>query len=254
MIVIVFLIIAIWKVINYINFKTFVKIFDLGNVLVSGMRGRGKDMAFCMLVNARKRDYISNVQYSDPKKRYKCFPLDLKVWDIKNNYTDFVDGTVNPYKYPYPDGLDYYISDGGIYFPAQYNNELDKRYKHETFFFALSRHLGNANVFINTQSQRRIWLKIREQSDLFVRMHSCKVFFKRVRLVAYLYDLEDSAEKGIIPPRFGLGKIGRDNKYKFEIAHGKIRKIVFWRKLPYVYDDRRFKKILECGSVWGDEI
>lgn len=255
MIYIVIGIILIWMLINYLNFRYFVKLFDLGNVIVSGCRGRGKDMMFCLLVNARKRDYISNVVYSDPKEKYKCFPLDLKVWDIKNNYTDFVTGELKPYSYPYPDGLDYYISDAGVYFPAQFANELARKYNHETFFLALSRHLGESNVFCNVQQQGRLWDKIREQTDIFIVGHSCKVLFgKFVRICCYQYDLAESAEKRIIPPRFGIGKVGRDNKYKFMIAHGNIRKIVFWKKIPYRYDDRRFKKILESGNVWDAEI
>ena len=69
----------VFFVFNALKKRAFVDLFKQGNVLVSGMRGKGKDVAFCVVVNARKRDYISNVNYSSPKKRYKCFPLDLKV-------------------------------------------------------------------------------------------------------------------------------------------------------------------------------
>lgn len=260
MLYIILALILLFIVVNVIRKRLFVHLFDLGNVIVSGMRGRGKDMAFCVVVNTRKRDYISNVQYSDPKKRYKCFPLDLNVWKIGGNtYTDLVSGEVKPYSYPYPDGIDYYISDGGIYFPAQFATQLAQKYKSETMFQALSRHLGNASVFINVQQQSRIWDKIREQSDIFIVMKKCYVpklpFFRKFCcLTAYSYDIAESAEKQIVPPRFGFGKIAKDNKFKFEIAHGKIRKYKFWTRIPYCYDDRRFKKILESGLNWEDTI
>ena len=257
---IVIAILVIWFFVNLINKASFVRLFDQGNTIVSGMRGRGKDMAYCVVVNARKKDYISNVNYSDPRKNYKRFPLDLSVWSLSGNtYTDLVSGEVKPYNYPYPDGLDYYISDAGIYFPSQFAVELAKKYRSETMFQALSRHLGEANVHCNVQAQNRLWDKIREQCDIYIVMDQCKVpklpFFKKFcRLTAYVYDLAESAEKQIKPPRFGVGKIARDNKLKFEIAHGRIRRIRFWSRIPYMYDSRRFKKILEAGLEWGDAI
>lgn len=241
--------IVLMAVISLIQKRKFVKLFDEGNVIVTGLRGRGKDLAFCIVVNARKRDYISNVQYSNPKKRYKCFPLDLKVWELSGNtYTDLVTGEVKQYVYPYPDNIDYYISDAGIYFPSQYQSELCKKYKSAPMFQALSRHLGDCNVHCNVQNLNRLWDKIREQSDIYVRMHKCKVFprlFRLCHVTAYTYQNAESCANGIIPPRFGIGKVAKESRYNFEIAHGKITKISFFARLPYNYDSRRFKRILE---------
>lgn len=226
----------------------FVRLFSHGNVLVSGMRGRGKDLAFCTVINARKKNYISNVQYSNPKAKFKRFDFDPKVWALAGNtYTDMVDNTVKTFSYPYPDGIDYYISDAGIYFPSQYQAELVKRYKGAPLFQALSRHLGDCNVHCNSQNQNRIWDKIREQSDIYIVMKSAWFVpgTKFFRLSAYEYSLEESAEKQIIPPRFGLSKNAREQKMLFENNHGRIKKITFWSRLPYSYDSRRFKRILE---------
>ncbi|MGN0823502.1 MAG: hypothetical protein ACI4MB_00375, partial [Candidatus Coproplasma sp.] len=207
--------------------RSFVKLFDSGNVIVSGLRGRGKDLAFCLVVNARKKDYISNVQYSSPKKRYKCFPLDLKVWELSgNNYNDMITGEVKTYVYPYPDGIDYYISDAGIYFPSQYQAELCKKYKSAPMFQALSRHLGDCNVHCNVQNMPRLWDKIREQSDIYIRMDKCKFFGKTkfCYVRAYVYSNQESCINSVVPPRFGVGKVAREAKYNFEISHGKIIK------------------------------
>ena len=234
-----------------INKRRFVKLFNSGNVLVSGMKGRGKDFAFCVVINARKKNYISNVQYSDPKKKYQRFDFDTKVWELSGNtYTDLVDGTIKKYTYPYPDGIDYYISDAGLYFPAQYQSELVKRYKAAPMFQALSRHLGDCAVHCNVQVQNRLWDKIREQSDTYVVMKSCRHFFgKLFRLTAYSYSLEESAEKQIVPPHFGIGKRGKDQRFQFEVAHGVIKRYAFFAKLPYRYDSRRFKRILENNLI-----
>lgn len=242
------LIILIFSVVRK---KQFVNLFKQGNVIVSGLRGCGKDMAFCIVVNARKKNYISNVQYSDDKKKYKCFPLDLKVWELAgNNYNNLVDGNVKRYVYPYPDDIDYYISDSGIYFPSQYQGELCKKYKAAPLFQALSRHLGDCNVHCNVQNMNRLWDKIREQSDIYVRMDSCKhVCGKIFRLKAYVYDNQESCINRIVPPRFGMGKVAKEARYNFEIQHGKIRKLAFFAKLPYRYDDRAFKRKLENGCI-----
>ena len=167
-------VLAIICIVSFINKRRFVSLFDRGNVLVSGMRGRGKDFAFCVVVNARKQDYISNVVYSSPRKRFKCFPLDLKVWELAGNtFNDLVTGEVKTYSYPYPDGLDYYVSDAAVYFPASHFQELAKKYKSIPMFQALSRHLGDCNVHCNTQVQTMLWDKMRLQSDTYIVMKGC---------------------------------------------------------------------------------
>ncbi len=244
-VLVIFLLIFI---LSKINRRRFVKLFDRGNVLVSGMKGRGKDFAFCVVVNARKRNYVSNVQYSDPRKRYQRFDFDTKVWELAGNtYDDMVSGKVKTYVYPYPDNIDYYISDAALYFPATYHGELAKKYKSAPLFQALSRQLGDCAVHCNTQVQTQLWDKIRLQSDTYVVMKGCTQIFrsKLFYLRAYSYSLAESAEKQIVPPRFGMGKRGKELKMQFEIAHGNITRYGFFVKLPYRYDSRRFKRILE---------
>lgn len=242
----------IFFIYNFVRQRQFISLFSKGNVMVSGLRGRGKDLAFCYVINKRKKNYISNVQYSDPKKRYKRFEFDTKVWELAgNNFENLIEGDIKTYNYPYPDGLDYYISDAGVYFPSQYQSLLVKKYKGAPMFQALSRHLGEANVHTNTQAQNRLWDKMREQSDIYIVMKKCWFIPKTkfFHITAYLYELEESAEKQIVPPRFGIGKEGRTAKYNFNITHGKITRIGFFGRLPYAYDSRRFKKILENKCV-----
>lgn len=233
---------------NTLKKRSFVKLFDKGNVQISGMKGRGKDVAFCIVVNARKKDYISNVQYSDPKKNYHRFEFDTKVWELSgNSYTDLISNTPKSYVYPYPDDIDYYISDAGIYYPAQYATQLCKRYESSPFFLALSRHLGNCNVHTNTQAYNRLWDKIREQGDIYLYMKSCR-FIPKTKiclLSCYEYERAEAVEAHIIPPKFGIGKEAKSARYNFEIAHGKIKHRWFFAKLPYRYDSRRFKRLLE---------
>lgn len=244
---IIFIITIIIGIVNTINQRRVIKIFKDGNTMVSGLRGRGKDLLFCWVINKRKENYISNVNYSNPKKKFKRFDFDEKVWELAGNtYENFADGEVKTYVYPYPDGIDYYISDAGVYFPSQYHKELEKRYKGAPMFGALSRQLGECNVHTNTQRQGRLWDKMREQSDQYIVMRGAKFFLRKFFVLKLsIYTNEESAESQRKKPFFGIGKAARQAKAAFEATNGEIKNICFVSKLPYNYDSRRFKKILE---------
>lgn len=254
-VLVVVVVVSVIAIVSCVNKRRFVALFTHGNVIVSGMKGRGKDFAFCVVVNARKRNYISNVRYSSPKKRYQLFPLDLRVWELAGNtYSDLVSGQVKTYSYPYPDGLDYYISDAGIYFPAAYFSELNKKYKSAPVFQALSRHLGDCSVHCNCQVQTQLWDKIRLQSDTYIVMKRCRcIVGKLFWLSSVVYDTAESAEKQVVPPHFGIGKNARLAKSNFAIAHGTIYRLSFFCRLPYRYDSRRFKRILENNCIDYEE-
>lgn len=251
----ILIIVFVVSLFSFINRAIFFGLFKKGNVIVTGLRGCGKDMAFCLAINHFKKNYISNVVYSSPKKKYKQFEFDAKVWELAgNSYKDFVEGSVKKFEYPYPDGLDYYISDAGIYFPSQYQGELVKLYKGSPLFQALSRHIGDCNVHCNVQNLNRLWDKIREQSDIYVCMKGCHVFFKRFALLrGCIYETAEACEKRLVPPHYGLGKEGRNRRVMFETANGRIKSFWFFARIPYRYDDRRFKRLLEnkC-TVYGD--
>lgn len=245
-------VVFIFSIINYFHSRKFISYFKAGNTVVSGLRGRGKDLAFCYVINKRRCNYISNIQYSSPKKKYKRFDFDIKVWELAGNtYKDFADGSIKSYVYPYPDGIDYYISDAGVYFPSQYHKELEKCYSSAPLFHALSRHLGDCNIHCNSQKQSRLWDKIREQSDVYIVMAGAffipktKIFFVKYRV----YDNEETAEKQLRLPFFGIGKRARESRNAFFATHGRIKSSWFVGRLPYAYDSRRFKKILENGCI-----
>lgn len=245
---VVSLLLLLFSVVNSILQFKFVSHFKKGNTIVSGLRGRGKDLAFCFVINKRKRNYISNVQYSNPNKPYKRFDFDTKVWELSGNtYQDMISGDIKSYVYPYPDDIDYYISDAGIYFPSQYHSELDKKYKSAPMFMALSRHLGDCNIHCNVQNQPRLWDKIREQSDIYIVMRGAYFIPKtKIFLCIYTtYSLAESASSQIKLPFFGFGPKARDRKLSFVAQHGEIKNGFFVARLKYNYDSRRFKKLLE---------
>lgn len=155
--------------------------FKKRNVCVCGLRGDGKDMLMSNVVARRKAPYVSNMQYTKDDNLYQ--PLDFNKIDCgKNSYNDLIKGNIKKYEFPYIKGSDIYISDAGIYLPSQYCNELNKEYKYLPTYFALSRQVSHNNVHVNVQNLGRVWDKIREQSDIYIRCRFCHVVFGRLML------------------------------------------------------------------------
>lgn len=249
------------------GFRAVRKLFKRGNVSVCGLRGRGKDMLIANVIARDKRPYISNVDY---RCKNTWIPLDMNKFDVCNSYKNFISGNVNYFKYDYPEGVDIYISDVGIYFPSQYNGELNRDYKAFPAFMALSRQIGDCNVHTNSQALSRPWDKLREQSDIYIKCNRCIYFgrfFRRIPLLRRLvfqvvttYTQYDAANSDIEPyvriktPMSISGKVRAEYKArdraahrKFNEDHGTIKR--YW--LLYLnrsqYDTRVFKTILLGG-------
>lgn len=250
-IVIILLLIA-----NTIHKNQLVKLFRDNSVLVAGARGRGKDMLFNYIVKRRRKSYISNVQYNKAQegneetkaKEKKWIPFDAtKQWDVGGNTNkDFIEGTIKGYEYPYDDGIDYYISDVGVYFPAQEFATLNKKYKGATVFQALARHLGDCNIHANVQSFNRAWDKMREQFEAFILMKKTKVILGCIvvqRLI--IYDRYETAEKGVEPFIRGITPTARREYAKFKAENGNVKKMTVMYFKGKGYDTRRFKTMLK---------
>lgn len=232
-------------------FRKIVKLFEDGNVCVCGLRGRGKDLLMANVASRRGLEYVCNVDYGGDRHQFN--PMDYDCG--KNTYREFISGKVKRYVYPWPDGTDIYISDAGVYFPAQYCNELNRDYGYFATFMALSRHLGECNVHFNAQNLNRVWDKIREQSDCYIMCNGCIVLFGKIVLqMVTLYELYDSALKRVPPFRLPRPLLNRDRQYQWEIqksqydiAHGSIKR----KLLIYIhksnYNTRFFKEVLENG-------
>ena len=232
--------------------KKIIRMFDKGNVCVTGLRGDGKDMLMANVVARRKKPYVSNVDYGG--KRFDFVPSKLDCGG--NIYKNFIEGDVKHYEFPYPDHTDVYVSDAGVYFPAQYCSELNRSYGYIATFMALSRHLGQSNMHVNAQNLNRVYDKIREQSDMYIRCRCCFVFFGNVVIQKITtYDKYQSCVDRV--PAFWLRRpllnanrlqLWQIQKQNYEISHGCIKN--HW--LIYVnksnYDTRRFKEMLKNGK------
>lgn len=237
--------------------KLYKRYFKVGNVCVTGLRGRGKDMLFANVVSRSTRQYISNIDYQC-KSDY--FPFDPLALQIGNDYNNFLSGVVRPFSYRYPQKVDYYISDCGVYFPSQYNGELNKQYKDIPAFMALSRHIAECNVHINVQNLNRCWDKIREQSDIYIRCISCRVIGKLVIQKIIVYDKYESCLNRVEPfrplraPLLSHGTNRGQYKVKneellrsFKERNGMVRKytLIYFNRSKY--DTRAFKELLKVN-------
>lgn len=248
--IIVIALLAFWLLRQILAKRYLLSTFDEGNVIVFGLRGRGKDMLFNYVINKRGDPYISNVDYTSGKGYNK---LDFSKLDIGNSRRDFVADDLNYYKYPYNDGCDVFISDCGVYFPSYDTNSLNKEYPRVPLFNALSRHLGNCNVHCNIQNLNRLWITFREQADLYVKACGCKCFFKGklVHLNYRVYDRYAAAMDGVKPFAFGWG-IGKEKRMRiaeFQARYGTVKNGSFWFINSGKYNDRAFRDKLLGGKI-----
>lgn len=262
-----------------ISIKKISQIFDRGNTMVGGEKGTGKDVLCGNVVARWKRPYISNLDYTNDEN---YIPIDFAALDVGGNtHRNFLSGKLNYYKYPYPDRTNIMLSDSGVYFPCQYDKELDEEFPEFPTFMALQRQLADASTTVNSQSIERPWLKIREQAQKrFIVCQKCYVLFgDQGRIVAptwnklfpkhpwkfggfvianfVFYNKKQSAIDNVppFPYKEPLLKKKSDKinieleKTRYKISHGEV--INYW----YIcvnkskHDSRRFRTLLLEGDV-----
>jgi hypothetical protein len=257
-----------------------IAMFRKRNVCVCGLRGDGKDMLMGNVIARRKEPYISQFSYTKNDKGWQEFDFD-KIDCGKNGYLNFIRHKIKYYKFPYVKGSDVYISDAGVYLPSQYCNELNKHFPYLASYSALSRHLGRSNIHINVQNLNRLYDKLREQSDIYIRCRFCWIPFGKLILnlkekrswklldkipllviqKITLYDKYQSALDRVEPCRISVPFLAkREVKQnaqiyldKFRNTYGSVRNhiLVYWNKSTY--DTHYFEKLLLQGEKQDNE-
>lgn len=171
-------------------------------------------------------------------------------------YKDLITGKPKKYVYPYIFGSDIYISDAGVYLPAQYCNELNRDYKGIPMYSALSRQLSGNNTHWNTQSLSRVWDKLREQCDQYIMCRYCYVLpFNIVIQGIRIYDKYESALNRVKPCRIRVpatisseakqsAKQYLDNFYN---VHGEVHNRILIYRNKSSYDTNHFKEVFANG-------
>ncbi len=248
-VLIIALVIAfIWLIFVLIKLKAdkyfILDAFNKNNVIVYGKKGCGKDLLFNYVINKRKRRCRSNIQFND---KY-CIKTPINYLELEDiDFIRLIENNVIPIKKTLEEKVDYFLSDAGIYLPSQFSSYLDKKYKSFPIVYALSRHLAQMNIHLNTQALERPWNKIREQADTYIRcVRTFKILgFRIIRM--YVYDKYDSAKSNLLPFKAsGLAsKQKKALKEQFKATNGIIRTcyiIQFKRSIKY--DTRAFHKII----------
>lgn len=227
------------------------KLFKNGNVCVTGLRGTGKDLLFGNVIAYLKKPYISNLNYGGIRH-----VLDFdKINCGGNTYKNLISGDILKYEFPYENGTDVYLSDAGIYLPSQYCGELNARYPHIATYQALSRQLSGNNFHINTQNLNRVYDKIREQSDTYIRCRKCIYLFGFVIQFITIYDKAQSCIDRVKPCRVRMplfSPAGRtqadcyiDNFYN---VHGTVKNKILIYFNRSKHDTLYFKELFKNGK------
>ena len=232
------------------RFKKIVKMFEDGNVCITGLRGTGKDLLMSNVVVRRKEPYVSNIDYGG-----FFAPLDFDKINLgENDYRNFMSGNIYHYEFPYARGSDVYISDVGVYLPSQHCNELNRDYKYLPAYLALCRQVSHNNTHINVQNLNRAWDKVREQSDIYIRCRRC-IYIPIIHLVFQqitIYDKYESCVNRIAPCRVTspiLNPQGRATvdtyRDNFFNTHGSVKNRILIYRNRSKYDTYHFEKLLK---------
>ena len=224
-ILILLIIILIFVIIERINTANLVKYFELGNVIVFGKKRKGKDLLFNKVINARKRIYYANMPYN----RNGYNHLDMRELNINTTYTDFIEGEIKKCDSP-----------------LKYDNILSKQFKTLPIIYALSSQVFKCNIHINTQALNRVWLKLREQADTYIKVKKTIKIFNLFITFYTIYDKYSSAEKELQPlkGRF-LNSFSQAEKDKYECENGFIKNaFIIQRKKHIYYDTHYFRTYL----------
>ena len=122
------------------------------NVMVFGKKGSGKDVIFAHVIALRGEKHYANIPYDDNTEVIDLYELNVGG----NTFNHCIDGNITPFPPRFDECCDVYISDGGIYLPSHFDKELEKIVPDMPSFFALSRHLYNNNVHINSQDRKSV--------------------------------------------------------------------------------------------------
>lgn len=227
--------------------RKILKLFEQGNVSISGLIGSGKDMLMGNVIVRRGLPYVSNTNYGG-----KWIPFDPKALNCQNTWRNFITGNLRRYVYPYEDGTDIYLADGGVYFPSQFCNDLNKDYGYLATFMALSRHFGS-RFHYNVQNLNRMYDKVREQSDLYIRCIWTKVLFGFLVIQkVIIYEKYESCVNRVPPFRLRKPLLNPDRiqqweiqSMNYEISHGVVEPRILIYINRSTYNTRIFKEMLE---------
>ena len=218
--------------------------FERCNCIVFGKKGTGKDLLFNAVINGRKKPCYANIPYNEKL----CEVKQIKDFSVSpNTYENFLNDDIQIIDKTLEENKDYYISDGGIVLPSQYQGQLVKNYPSLPIFYALSRHLTNSNIHINTQNLTRVWDKLREQADGYFKTISSIKFAGLIFTRFVYYDEYESAKNNLLPYKRRIFAKAESvaNLEEFESVHGRVEEFIICQRIKNIkYDTRAYHNII----------
>lgn len=188
--------------------------FSLCNVIVFGKKRTGKDLLFAHVIYLRDDKHYANIPYNDNTEVIEL--KDISVGD--NDFLSIIENKIEKISRRFDLGKDIYLSDAGIFFPSQYYQILDKQFKGMPITFAICGHLFQNNIHLNCQELTRVWDKLREQADCYIRVLGNEWHGSYVLVNAITYTDYNAANRGILPP---AAKSERELA-EFQSQHGEV--------------------------------
>lgn len=233
---------------HYFTSRRIIKAFVEGNVIVSGRKRYGKDILFQYVIKKRDDQYFANYSYGGDYNHIDAKELEL----TPNTYNEFIKGEVVKLKKDDRlEGKDIYFSDGGIIFPSQADSTLHKYYPSLPITYALTGHLWNNGIHVNTQRLERLWKALREQADYFVLIRKRRLILPFFIVVFTTeYEKYESAKQELSPLGSRLfNKYSKAEMDKYKAEHGFIKNgFILVPKWIIKYNTRAYHEI-----IFGEE-
>ena len=243
-----------WQIKFYIGKRALVEAFEQANCLVFGIKGAGKDLIFNKAINSRNKNCYANIPYN----KELCTVREISDFSVSpNTYINFLENDVKVVDKINKENCDFYISDGGIFLPSQFSQDLVKRYPSFPIYYALNRHLTNSNIHINTQYLGRVWDKLREQAGFYIKAVKTTRILGCLITSFIIYDSYTTASSQMRPYKV-TGLIthseSRANKEDFESKHGLVKEYKIIQKIKDVHYDSRWGHKMVYGYNSPDTI
>lgn len=228
----------------YKEYNWLLDTFRNSNVIVFGKKSAGKDVLFALVIRLMGCLHYANMPYDSNTLLLRS----LKQLDVGgNDFNRLVDGTIIKYADPFIPGLHIFISDGAVYFGSQDDAKITDAYPGLSIFIALSRQLGEHHIHVNTQALTRLYKKIREQADTFIKCLRTVDCGRFLLIDAISYDKYEAAESGYLPY---IEKDRTSIDYqKLVGANGDIEYHTFYVEKSWLtYDTHYFAKLFLNGN------
>jgi len=239
---VVLLFVFILLFVCWLNGKRLRSYFN-SSVIVFGKKGTGKDLIFQYVINhskkAQKDAYYSNLNYGG-----KFVETNVKDISVNpNTFLTLIKGQYTQVDWAFHNKCDIFLSDGGIYLPSQYDGTLDKLFPSFPIAYALSRQLNENNIHLNTQALGRVWLKVREQGEFYIKANRTISIFGFLITFWTGFDRYQSALDDVRPMGGRIfNKFSKAEKDTFIATHGYIKKgFIVQRKKNIKYDTFAFR-------------